>query len=157
MDSISNFERLSIDYPKREISDIEQLEAFFQHFMKITKGVVNVDFLDEDNWDHIEKVEIDKERNLLILHWKLPEENEEIALMRRMVFPYNIYSLALSFQSLRFITNKNDECIAIVFKGYTVSRKDLVTMLSDGGYIIKDMRENDHMIATDALLAKDNR
>lgn len=90
MDSISNFEKLSIDYPKREISDIEQLEAFFQQFMEVTKGVVNVDFLDEDNWDHIGKVEIDKERNLLILHWKLPEENEEIALMRRMVFPYNI-------------------------------------------------------------------
>lgn len=113
MDSISNFEKLSIDYPKREISDIEQLEAFFQQFMEVTKGVVNVDFLDEDNWDHIEKVEIDKERNLLILHWKLPEEDEEIALMRRMVFPYDIYSLALSFQSLRFITNKNKECIAI--------------------------------------------
>ena len=32
MDSISNFDKLSIDYPKREISDIEQLEAFFQHF-----------------------------------------------------------------------------------------------------------------------------
>ena len=156
MDSISNFEKLSIDYPKREISDIEQLEAFFQQFMEVTKGVVNVDFLDEDNWDHIEKVEIDKERNLLILHWKLPEENEEIALMRRMVFPYDIYSLALSFQSLRFITNKNDECIAIVFKGYTVSRKDLVATLSDGGYTIKGMRENDQMIATDALLAKDN-
>lgn len=157
MDSISNFEKLSIDYPKREISDIEQLEAFFQHFMEVTKGVVNVDFMDEDNWDHIEKVEIDKDRNLMILHWKLPEKDEEIALMRRMVFPYDIYSLALSFQSLRFITNKNDECIAIVLKGYTVSRKELVAMLSDGGYTIIDMRENDHMIATDALLAKDNK
>ena len=86
MDSISNFDKLQIDYPKREISDIEQLEAFFQQFMEVTKGVVNVDFLDEDNWDHIEKVEIDKERNLLILHWKLPEEDEEIAQMRRIVF-----------------------------------------------------------------------
>ena len=154
MDSISNFDKLSIDFPKGEISDIDQLEAFLQHFMKVTKGVVNVDFLDEDNWDHIEKVEIDKERNLLFLHWKLPEENEDIALMRRMVFPYDIYSLALSFQSLRFITNKHDECIAIVFKGYTVCRKDLISMLTDGGYTIKDMRENDHMIVTDALLEK---
>jgi len=118
-ESISNFDKLAIDYPNREISDIEQLELFFRHFMNVTKGVVNVDFLDEDNWDHLEKVEIDKDENLLFLYWKLPEEDEELAEMRRMVFPFDKYSLALSFQSLRFVTNKQDDCIAIVIKGYT--------------------------------------
>lgn len=154
-ESISNFEKLVIDYPNREISDIEQLELFFRHFMDVTKGVVNVDFLDEDNWDHLEKVEIYKDENLLFLYWKLPEDDEELAEMRRMVFPFDKYSLALSFQCLRFITNKQDECIAIVIKGYTVSRKDIISKLTAGGYTIKDMRENDQMIATDVLLAKD--
>lgn len=155
MESISNFDKLVIEYPNREISDIEQLELFFQHFMEVTKGVVNVDFLDEDNWDHLEKVEIDKDQNLLLLYWKLPEKDEEVAEMRRMVFPFDKYSLALSFQSLRFITNKQDECVAIVLKGYTVGRKDIITKLTTGGYTIKDMRENDQMIATDVLLVKD--
>ena len=154
-ESISNFDKLAIDYPNREISDIEQLELFFRHFMNVTKGVVNVDFLDEDNWDHLEKVEIDKDEKLLFLYWKLPEEDEELAEMRRMVFPFDKYSLALSFQSLRFVTNKQDDCIAIVIKGYTVGRKDVITKLTKGGYSIKDIRENDHMIATEVLLAKD--
>ena len=30
----------------------------------------------------------------------------------------------------------------------------MISMLTDGGYTIKDIRENDHMIATDALLEK---
>lgn len=41
-ESISNFDKLAIDYPNREISDIEQLELFFRHFMNVTKEVMHI-------------------------------------------------------------------------------------------------------------------
>lgn len=105
------------------INTTKEAEGFFQDFMKQTEGWVIVDFLDQDNDDHIEGIAFNHEHGLLTLYTQLPEHDPLIAEMRRMVFPCDTYSILVRFKNIRFVRIKDNKCLAIVINGYTMPEK----------------------------------
>lgn len=54
---------------------------------------------------------------------RVPEEDAEMREMRKMAFPFDIYSFLIRFKNIHFIRIKNGNCIAIVVNGYTMKKK----------------------------------
>lgn len=126
------FHQLSEKY-QDSIDDTRIAEQFFNDFMALTEGQVNTDFIDGNNFDHIEKVEFNHEQGLMIIYFKVPEKDPEIRAMRKMVFSYDTYSMAIKLDSIRFATSKEkDACIGVLIRGVSDNQKYIKKKIKEG-------------------------
>lgn len=108
----------------QSIEDTKVAESFFDEFMKQTRGCVNVDFINGDNWDKIENVDFDHEKGLMYLYYRLPEKDPEIAEMRKMAFPMDVYGMAIKLDAIRFVRkDTSSPVIGIAIRGVTDNNK----------------------------------
>ena len=121
------------DFYGDSINDTCKAEAFFKEFLVETQGVVNLDYLDADNDDRIEKVDFDHEEGIMRICTRIPEDDEELRKMRKMALPCDTYSLFVKLKNVRFVRQESDECVAIVVNGYTMSR-DMVKKYASKGF-----------------------
>ena len=115
------------------IYDTHKAEKFFSEFLEDTKGSVIVDHLDEDNDDHIETVYFDHTNGLMRICTRLPEKDPDIKLMRKMVLPFDTYSILVKLNNIRFVRVKHNKCLGIVVNGYTLSKKDVMKISKRNG------------------------
>lgn len=115
------------------IDNTYKAEAFFKDFLAETQGVVNLDYLDADNDDRIEKVDFNHEEGIMRICTRIPEDDEELRKMRKMALPFDTYSLCVRLKNIRFVRMKSKECVAIVINGYTMNR-EIVKKYACEGY-----------------------
>lgn len=115
------------------INDTHKAETFFSDFLRETQGIVNLDYLDADNDDRIEKVDFDHEEGIVRICTRIPEGDEELRKMRKMALPFDTYSLCIRLKNIRFVRLESDECVAVVVNGYTMSR-DMVKKYACKGF-----------------------
>lgn len=120
------------------INDIEKADIFFNDFIRRTQGVVNVDFLDTDNWDRIRKVEVDKQNSLIWFYYQIPSGEPIEDMMRKNVFPCDYHGMCLKFDNVSFLKDKERRCFAIVVNGYTIKEKNVKIFAQNGGWTIKN-------------------
>ncbi|MDE6623429.1 MAG: hypothetical protein K2K30_03460 [Alistipes sp.] len=126
------FHQLSEKY-QDSIDDTRIAEQFFNDFMALTEGQVNTDFIDGNYFDHIEKVEFNHEQGLMIIYFKMPEKDPVMRAMRKMVFSYDTYSMAIKLDSIRFAKTKgNDACIGVLIKGVSDNQKYIKKKIKEG-------------------------
>ena len=107
------------------VEDINTAERFFNDFMNETNGWVIIDFLDTDNWDRINKIEVDKQNGLVWFYWQIPSGDPVDRIMMRMAFPLGYYGMCLKFDNVRFVKGKRDKCIGIIVNGFTIREKNI--------------------------------
>lgn len=106
------------------IEDTKTAERFFVELLQETAGAVNVDFIDGNNYDHIEKVEFDHSKGLMTIFFILPESDEEFRQMRKMAIPWDSCAMSIRFDAIRFLRAKErDSRIGFVILGYTDNEK----------------------------------
>ena len=120
------------------INDLDVADNFFAEFMNKTGGAVIIDFLDTDNWDYIYKYEIDRTNGLLKLFFRLPCEDPDEKMMRKMVFSFDYYGLVMKFHNVRFIRVKDNRCLGFVVNGYTFKDKDVKRYVKSDGWTERD-------------------
>lgn len=105
------------------INNTHEAEVFFNDFMRETRGVVNLDFLDADNDDRIEKIDFCHNEGIIRICTRVPEEDIELRNMRKIALPFDTYSLFVRLRNVRFVRLKSKECIAVAINGFTMNRK----------------------------------
>lgn len=116
---------------KDVITDITEFQKFVDMLLTDTQGWVIVDFLDADNWDKIENFKVDTATGRAYLNWhdyRNVTEDEGAKMMRSMVFPGDVYGLALQFQELRLV--KVGDNSIFIFRGYALSSKEVSNIMS---------------------------
>ncbi len=131
-DGVSIFTYFADRYGDK-IYDNCKAEEFFKDFIEMTRGQVILDFLDADNDDRIERFSFDETKEFLKIYTRIPENDPEARQMRKMVFPYDIYSLLVRFKNVSFIRIRNHECVAIVVNGYTMQKKQIEKYVQESG------------------------
>lgn len=139
-DEVKLFTCFADEYSDK-IEDSHIAEKFFNDFLNKTQGCVNVDCLDADNDDRIECVNFDHDEGMMRLCTRIPEEDVEIREMRKMAFPFDIYSYLIRFKNIHFIRTEDGKCLAIVVNGYTMNKKMIQSFAKKGDYIIKGYDE----------------
>ena len=153
-DEVELFTCLADKYNDK-IEDSHIAEIFFNDFIRETKGCVNVDCLDADNDDRIECVKFDHDEGMMCLCTRIPEEDLEIREMRKMIFPFDIYSFLIRFKNIHFIRAKDEKCLAIVVNGYTMKKKMIQSFAKKGGYTIKGYDEKSSFFTSNLVREKD--
>lgn len=131
-DSAAIFKSIADKMPPDGIADKADIRSFFDELLKLTKGLVIVDFLDTANWDVIEKYELSDD-GLLDLTWhdyrekkERPEEKE----VREFVFPGDRHALALYVDSIKPIAGPNAAIFLI--NSYSKTEKEIRALYSTG-------------------------
>lgn len=143
------------DKYNNKIEDSHIAENFFNDFLRETKGCVNVDCLDADNDDRIECVKFDHDEGMMCLCTRIPEGDLEIRKMRKMIFPFDIYSFLIRFKNIHFIHAKDGKCLAIVVNGYTMKKKMIQSFAKKGDYTIKGYDEKSSFFTSNLVREKD--
>lgn len=129
-DSAAIFKSIADKIPPDGISNKADIRAFFDELLKLTKGLVIVDFLDTANWDIIEKYELSDD-GLLDLTWhdyREKEEQPEEKEMRSFIFPGDRHALALYVDSIKPVAGPN---IAIfLINSYSKTEKEIRALYS---------------------------
>lgn len=128
-DGINIFTELADIYGDT-INNTYEAEKFFNEFMRDTHGVVNLDYLDADNDDRIEKIDFCHDEGIVRICTRIPEKDVELRKMRKMVLPFDTYSLLVRLRNIRFVRLKSKKCIAIAINGFTMSRKQVKKYVS---------------------------
>ena len=140
------FQELHQMFPEAEITDQDQVEACLQHILK--RGFINLDFIDEDNWDRIERYELDRNNNLLYLFYHEPASGHAS----------NLYTatcaLVLSLQCIEIIHDKTYGPIAVAIKGRNVQSKALNSLMRANGYTILSVDSRTEFFADDVVREK---
>lgn len=114
---METFRKLADKYGN-SIDDTLSAEIFFNELMQETEGCVNVDFIDGNNFDRIQKVEFNHTYGILKLYFHLPEKDEEMRQMRKMAFPFDTYSMTVKLDKIRFVKS-GDKIIGFYIQGFT--------------------------------------
>lgn len=138
------FHKLADKY-QFSIEDTHRAEEFFNELMELTGGSVNTDFIDGNNFDHIEKVEFNHDDGLLTLYFYRPEKDPISREMRKMAMPFDYYTMTIRFDFIRFIrSDERDHCIAFAIHGSTdnkrIIKKTIRKELTEQNY--KGFKEN---------------
>ncbi len=152
-DEIELFTRFANKYSDK-IEDSHIAEEFFNIFLKETEGCVNVDCLDADNDDRIECVDFDHDEGMMRLCTRILEDDPVIREMRKMAFPFDIYSFLIRFKNVHFIRTKDRKCIAIVVNGYTMKKKMIQSFAQKGDYTIKGYDEKSSFFTSNLVREK---
>lgn len=81
----------------------------------------------------LKKVEFNHEQGLMIIYFKVPEKDPEMRAMRKMVFSYDTYSMAIKLDSIRFATSKEkDACIGVLIRGVSDNQKYIKKKIKEG-------------------------
>lgn len=139
------------------IDDTYKAEAFFKDFLVETQGVVNLDYLDADNDDRIEKVDFNHEEGIMRICTRIPEDDEELRKMRKMALPCDTYSLFVKLKNVRFVRLESKECIGVVINGYTMSRKIVKKYASDGYSNVSEPSYSMSFFSSEILRKKDGQ
>ena len=132
-DGISIFTEMANIYGDT-INNTHDAKIFFDDFMKETRGVVNLDYLDADNDDRIEQIDFCHDEGIVRICTRVPEEVIDLRIMRKMALPFDTYSLSVRLRNIRFVRLKSKKCIAIAVNGYTMSRK-MVKKYAKKGFV----------------------
>lgn len=143
------------DKYSNKIEDSHTAEEFFKDFLKETEGCVNIDCLDADNDDRIECVDFNHDEGMIRLCTRVPEEDAEMREMRKMAFPFDIYSFLIRFKNIHFIRIKNGNCIAIVVNGYTMKKKMIQSFVKTSNYTIKGFDEKSSFFTSNLVRERD--
>ena len=143
------------DKYSNKIEDSHTAEEFFKDFLKETEGCVNIDCLDADNDDRIECVDFNHDEGMIRLCTRVPEEDAEMREMRKMAFPFDIYSFLIRFKNIHFIRIKNGNCIAIVINGYTMKKKMIQSFVKTSNYTIKRFDEKSSFFTSNLVRERD--
>lgn len=138
----------------KTIASIDLAEAFFSEFMRSTEGLVILDFLDTDNADHVEEIEVDRVAGFVTIYTQKPSSQPEIRSIEKSIFPYDVCGLVIYFKNLKFISNKNDECIGIIVNGYTLMKKHPQQYAAKGGCNVLSIDSDSTFFATDIVREK---
>lgn len=134
------------------INTTQEAENFFIEFMSMTEGRVILDFLDCDNDDRIEKFAFDHDKGLMTLYTRIPEEDPEVRMMRKMVLPFDSYSILVRFKNVRFVRVKDNKCLAIVVNGYTMHKNMIKAYANSIGSSILKMDEKGSFFTTNVVM-----
>ncbi|KPX52740.1 hypothetical protein LCH33_001826 [Pseudomonas amygdali] len=129
-DSAAIFKSIADKMPSDGITDKADIRAFFDELLKLTKGLVIVDFLDTANWDVVESYELSDE-GLLDLTWhdyREKEERPEEKEGREFFFPGDRYALALYVDSIKPIVGSN--CAIFLINSYSKTEKEIRVLYS---------------------------
>lgn len=152
-DGIELFTRFANEYGEK-IEDSHTAEKFFNDFFKEAEGCINIDCLDADNDDRIECVKFDHDEGMMRLCTRIPEENMEIRKMRKMIFPFDVYSFLICFKNIHFIRTKDWKCLAIVVNGYTMKKKKIQSFAKKDNYTIKKYDEKSSFFTSNLVREK---
>ena len=86
---------------------------------------------------------------------RVPEEDAEMREMRKMPFPFDIYSFLIRFKNIHFIRIKNGNCIAIVVNGYTMKKKMIQSFVKTSNYTIKGFDEKSSFFTSNLVRERD--
>lgn len=134
------------------INTTQDAERFFDEFMSLTGGQINIDFLDCDNEDRLKKVAFDHDKGLMVLYRRLPEADEDIRMVRKSVLPFDTYSILIRFHNVRFVRVKDGKCIAVVINGYTMNSKMVETYAKASGNTILKFDEKSSFFTSDMVV-----
>lgn len=153
-DEVELFTRFADKYCNK-IEDSHIAEDFFKDFLTETGGCVNIDCLDTDNDDRIECVYFDHNEGMMLLCTRVPEKDAEMREMRKMVFPFDIYSFLIRFKNIHFVRIKDGNCIAIVVNGYTMKKKMIQSFAKTSNYTIKGYDEKSSFFTSNLVRERD--
>lgn len=154
-DGVRIFTELA-DIYRDNINDTYKAEAFFKDFLVETQGVVNLDYLDADNDDRIEKVDFCHEEGIMRICTRVPEDDEKLRELRKNALPCDIYSLFVKLKNIRFVRLKSKECIGIVINGYTMNRKTVKKYASEGCQNVLEPSNNMSFFSSEILRKKED-
>lgn len=120
---MNTFNSLAAKYGDK-IDNTHIAESFFKEFMEETEGNVNVDFIDGNNFDRISKVDFYHTDGLLKIFFYIPEDDEGIREMRKMVFPFDTYSMSIKLDKIRFVRS-GDTIVGFYIQGVTDNVKSI--------------------------------
>lgn len=123
--------------------------------MRDTHGVVNLDYLDADNDDRIEKIDFCHDEGIVRICTRIPEKDVELRKMRKMVLPFDTYSLLVRLRNIRFVRLKSKKCIAIAINGFTMSRKQVKKYVSKGFVNVSEPSYSTSFFSSEIIREKD--
>ena len=143
------FKYLQDLFPEPEIKDYDRVEACLKLLLK--KGSINLDFIDEDNWDRIVRFALDRNNNLLYLYYHEPKNGKN-----NQVSNDNSTTCALvvSLQCIEIVQDKTYGPIAVAIKGRNVQSKALKKLMSSNGYAISSIDSSTEFFADDVVREK---
>lgn len=137
------------------INNTHEAEKFFNEFMRETRGVVNLDYLDADNDDRIEKIDFCHDEGIVRICTRIPEKDIELRNMRKMALPFDTYSLFVRLRNVRFVRLKSKECIAIAVNGFTMNRKMAKKYASKSFEHVSDQSYSTSFFSSEIIREKD--
>lgn len=138
------------------VNDLESAAHFFDDFMKETRGQVIIDFLDADNWDYIEKIDVDKNNGLIWFYWRMPSDDPFVERMKRMISPFQYYGMCLKFDNVRFVRNKRGKYVGICVNSYTIKPKSIRSFANNGGELL-DIDTSSSFFSTNLIRKMDEK
>lgn len=129
-DSAAIFKSIADKMPPDGISDKTDIRAFFDELLKLTNGLVIVDFLDTASWDVIEKYALSDD-GLLDLTWhdyREKQERPEEKKLREFIFPGDRHALALYVDSIIPIAGTHGAIFLI--NSYSKTEKEIRALYS---------------------------
>lgn len=153
-DGINIFTELADIYGDT-INNTYEAEKFFNEFMSETHGIVNLDYLDADNDDRIEKIDFCHDEGIIRICTRIPEKDIELRKMRKMVLPFDTYSLFVRLRNIRFVRLKSKKCIAIAINGFTMSRKQVKKYVSKGFVNVSEPSYSTSFFSSEIIREKD--
>lgn len=137
------------------INNTYEAEKFFNEFMSETHGIVNLDYLDADNDDRIEKIDFCHDEGIIRICTRIPEKDIELRKMRKMVLHFDTYSLFVRLRNIRFVRLKSKKCIAIAINGFTMSRKQVKKYVSKGFVNVSEPSYSTSFFSSEIIREKD--
>jgi hypothetical protein len=135
--------------------NISEAKKLLESLIAETKGLIITDFIDSDNWDKIDGIEINEEKNILFLHWhdyREKQEDEHRKMVRRMVFPAELTSCFLHFNELRIVHTKAFPLIFL--RGYAIKDKEIKKLFPDNTSI--DITNNEENFSKRVVVLRNN-